>query len=241
MTVTLALRTAALRDKLTQLDDLSSNAQEASNLSTLRTELSGPVQTLSALVQRQDLLIKSGVPVQERESLRVVRRRADGVRERFRSDRKSSTLKKGTAWKSMLTETDQAAKEIEQSLSAAWKEFRSSLFSGDAPGKIDASLARTPENIEALKAYRALYETFTRLFQTPPASPEVVDEARRLAAELVRIAGHFDFDVAPDVKRFLEAVQAGGAPLSLLTPEVVVWLQRGQSMDGYRIRAVEAR
>jgi hypothetical protein len=239
MTASLPARVAALREKLGRLETLSSKAAEASDLSGLRTDLSEPVQVLTALTKRQALFKDLGIPMASPESLGTLRRRAGSLREKFRSARTSATLKKGTAWKIMLTEAATASADIDKSLGAAWRGYRSALFAGDPPGKIVGSLAGTQGNLDALNAYRLTHEAFTRLFQTLPADPTVVERARSLAAELVRIAGRFDFDVKPEVKAFLEAVQAGGAPLSLLTPEVLEWLRTGDAMDSYRIRAAE--
>jgi len=48
----------------------------------------------------------------------------------------------------------------------------------------------------------------------------------------VRIAERFDYNVNPDVKSFLAAVQAGGAPLAMLTDDVLAWLKDGNGMNG---------
>lgn len=241
MTTALPARVAALREKLARLESLSSKAAEASELSGLRGDLRQPVHDLTALVERHVLFQTQGVPITTPESLMNLRRRAVSLRDKFRIDRTSRTLKKGTAWKAMLDEVTAASSDVEKSISAAWRDYRSTLFAGETPNKIRGSLAQTPGNNAALEAYRATYEAFTRLFQTPPSDPSVVERAQGLALELMRIAERFDYNVDPEVKVFLEAVQAGGAPLSLLTPAVLAWMQAGDGMDSYRIHAAEAQ
>ena len=44
-----------------------------------------------------------------------------------------------------------------------------------------------------------------------------------------------DFDVPGEVKRFLEEIQSGGAPLDLLTDTVKDWLKANNAFDSYRI------
>ena len=241
MTASLPARVAALREKLGRLETLSSKAAEASVLSGLRTDLSEPVQVLTILTKRHALFQSLGVPTIAPESLGKLRGRAESVREKFRADRTSAALKRGQAWKAMLTEAAATSADVDKSLNAAWRDYRSTLFAGDSPGKIAGSLAGTQGNIEALNAYRLTYDAFTRLFQTVPADPTVIERAKGLAAELVLIAGRFDFNVKPEVKAFLAAVQAGGAPLSLLTPDVLEWMTKGDGMDSYRIRAAETQ
>jgi hypothetical protein len=241
MTTSLPDRLTALKEKLGRLESLSSKKQEASNLAGLRTDLGEPVQALTALTRRQGVFEDLGVPVSQPDSLASVRKRAEGIRERFRAVRSSATLKKGNAWSLLLTELSSASADVDKSLAAAWREYRSALFAGEAPAKIAGVLASTKGNLDALQAYRLTHEAFTKLFQSPPSDPTVVERAKGLAAELVRIAARFDYEVKPEVKTFLAAVQAGGAPLSLLTPEVLDWLKSGDAINSYRIRAAETQ
>lgn len=241
MTASLPGRLTELKEKLGRLNSLASRKQEASNLSGLRTDLGEPVQTLSALTLRQKVFEDLGVPVSAPDSLGVLKKRAEGVREKFRAERSSATLKKGQAWKLMLADLTSATADVDKSLGAAWREYRSTLFAGDAPAKIKGVLASTKGNLDALVAYQQTHEAFTKLFQSQPTDPSVVERASSLAAELVRIAARFDYDVKPEVKVFLAAVQAGGAPLALLTDEVLDWLKSGDAIDSYRIRAAETQ
>ena len=239
MTTSLPARVAALRDKLGRLESLGSRATEASELSGLRTDLAEPARQFTELTQRKSLFEKVGVPVATPESVVKLRGRAEGLRDKFKAARTSVTLKKGTTWKQMLAEATATSIDVDNALRTAWKDYRSALFAGDPPGKLAGVLAGTPGNQSALDSYKATYDAFTRLFLTLPADVGVVERARSLATELVLIAGRFDFEVKPEVKAFLVAVQAGGAPLALLTPEVLDWLESGNGMDSYRIRAVE--
>ena len=241
MTTSLPDRLTALKEKLGRLKSLSSQKLEASNLSGLRIDLFVPVQALATLTRRQSVFERLGVPVAQPESLSSVRKRAAGIQEKFRAERSSATLKRGQAWKLLLTELSSASADVDRSLGTAWREYRSSLFSGETPAKIAAVLASTKGNLDALKAYKLTHEAFTKLFQSQPTDPTIIERAKELAAELVRIAARFDYEVKPEVKTFLAAVQAGGAPLSLLTPEVLDWLKSGDAINGYRIRAAETR
>lgn len=241
MTSALPSRVSDLREKLGRLKALSSKAAEASDLSDLRNDLSEPVQTLQGLAERQALFESLGVPVTAPESLEKLRRRAESIREKFTADRTAAALKRGQSWKIMLTEAAIATTDMEKSLNQAWRDHRANLFAGETPAKIAGVLAGTKANNDALEAYRLTYEQFARHFQSLPTEPAVVERARSLAAELVRIAERFDFDVKPEVKAFLAAVQSGGAPLSMLTADVLEWLKSGDGMNSYRIRAADTQ
>lgn len=239
MKASLPERVSSLRERLSLLKGLAANATEAGDLAALRKELAPPASTLSELVQRQSMLETLGVGVTPPHSLAVVRKRAAGIREKFRADRKSSTLKKGLGWTSLLTEAGAALKDVESALQEGWRGFRSQIHAGDTPAVIEKRIARTPGNIQALARYQQAHARFSALFLLPPTSPATVESARQIAAELADIAKTFDFDVSPEVKRFLAAVQAGGAPLSLLTSEVTTWLTDNDAGDGYLIRAAD--
>ncbi|MDB5470156.1 MAG: hypothetical protein JWR84_1716 [Caulobacter sp.] len=234
-------RVSALREKLGRLEAISSKAAEASELSGLRTDLTDPVQKLTALTNRQSLFNEHGVKTTAPESLEKLRQKAHAVRERFRAVRTSATLKKGQSWKVLLAETSTATSDVEKALTTSWRDYRSTLFAGDPPTKVAGTLAGTKENLQALEAYKVTYEAFSRLFLLVPSDPSVVQKAKSLAAELVLIGKRFDFDVIPEVRAFLAAVQAGGAPLGLLTPKVMDWLKEGGGMDSYRVRASDGQ
>lgn len=241
MTASLPARVAALREKLDRLKSLSSKTAEASDLSGLRGDLDQPARAVAAMVKRHSLFQSLGVPTTAPESLSNLRQRAESMRGKFRGDRTSATLKKGTAWKSLINEATAVSSDLDKALNAAWRNYRSILFAGDPPNKVRGSLAQTPRNKAALEAYSETYDAFTRLFQTFPTAPMVIERVQGLALELVRIGERFDYDVDPEVKTFLEAVQAGGAPLSLLTPAVLAWMKAGDGMDSYRIRAADVQ
>lgn len=241
MSLTLPTRVAELRDKLGRLQALSSKQAEASELAGLRTDLAAPAQSLGSLSARRRLLEQASVPVSSPDSLGRLRRRASTVREKFKADRTATTLKKGQGWRLMVDEAAVAIVDIDKALHDAWRDYRATLFSGEAPGKIRSVLAGTKENTDALEAYRVTHEKFMQHFQSLPTEPAAIERARALAAELVRIAERFDYNVNPDVKSFLAAVQAGGAPLAMLTDDVLAWLKDGNGMNGYRIRAVDTQ
>ncbi|MER8895961.1 hypothetical protein [Mesorhizobium sp. M0676] len=233
----LPLRVSALRQKLTRLQGLTANAKEASDLAVLRKELATSAQAVANLVRQQTMLSGLGVKIQPPASLSNVRKRATTVREKFRTEKKSATLKKGTGWTSLLSDGDTAISDIERALLDGWRDFRIAVYSGDTPSVIDKRIARTPQNVQALNEYEQVYSQFSALFQTVPTSAATVETSKKLASDLVRISEKFDFAVGTEVKRFLAAVQSGGAPLALLTAEVLKWLADNKATEGYLIRA----
>ncbi|UCI23525.1 hypothetical protein [Mesorhizobium sp. B2-8-5] len=238
MSTTLPARASALRARLSRLHEMSSNVAEAADLEGLRGQLARHVEKFSGSAEKRRLLTKAGITIVDPPSGAVVRKKATTVLERFAVTPKSATLKRGQAWPTMLEEIDSAARDLQAAVTAAWKAERTSLFSGDTPAAIESKLAKTKPNQEALKVYQGLYSQFKALFDSLPPDQATIERARTLGSQLEGVAKAFDFHVAPEVKAFLEAVQSVlGAPISLLTDEVLAWLRENESLDAYRVKS----
>ena len=199
--------------------------------------MAGPIAALKQELDRRVLLEGAGVAADLPISLEPGRRRAAALLERFRAERSAATLTKGRSWTQLLTDGDDAAEEVGKVLDAAWLAYKEDQFSGDKPADVRNRLAMTRENADAFKTYQDLYKRFGA-FSVRPRDAAAVAEAKDLARELRAAATRFDFDVPPDVKVFLDAVQEGGAPLLLLTQPVKDWLLANNALQNYRIRAV---
>jgi hypothetical protein len=240
MSTTLPARASALRARLSRLHEMSSNDAEAADLEGLRGQLAQHVEKFSGPAEKKRLLAKAGITIVEPASGAAARKKATTVVERFAAAPKSGTLKKGQAWPTMLQEIDTATHDLQTAVTAAWKAQRTSLFSGDTPAAIETKLAKTKPNQETLKVYQGLYSQFRSLFDSLPPDQATIERARTLGRQLEIAAKAFDFHVSPEVKAFLEAVQSvRGAPISLLTDEVLVWLRENEGLDAYRVKSTD--
>ncbi|MET4483769.1 hypothetical protein [Bradyrhizobium sp. F1.13.3] len=238
MTTTLPARATALRERLVRLDRLGSSVAEASDLEGLRGDLAGRAEKLNTHVKNQAMLVDLAIAVPPPASLLAARKRAGGILERFRVQPKAATLKRVQAWRSMLDEIDTASRDLASAVIAAWRTYRQHVFAGDAPAVIRSRLARTKANDAAFSEYQRLFDRLKAAFETLPSDRAAIDRVKQLAADLEAVAQNFDFAVPAEVKQFLEAVlSVSGAPLALLTPEVVKWLKENDSFDNYRVSA----
>lgn len=238
MTTTLPARATALRERLARLDKLGSSVAEAGDLEGLRGDLAGRAEKLGTHLTNQVRLVDAAIAVPPPASLLAARKRAGGILERFRAQPKASTLKRAQAWRSMLDEIDTASRDLASAVMAAWRAYRQHVFAGDAPAVIRSRLARTKANDAAFNEYQRRFDRFEAAFETLPADRAAIDRVKELAADLEAVAQNFDFAVPAEVKQFLEAVlSVSGAPLALLTPEVVNWLKETDSFDNYRVSA----
>lgn len=235
MTTSLPERVKALRERLVALDQLGANVQETSLLEDLRLDLEPLVAELGRELARRKLLVGSGIETPEPPSLERARKRAAVLLERFTAETKAATLKKGTGWASLIKEIKTASTDLSAGIVGSWKGYRQSVFTGDAPPVVKGRIAMTPTNSAAFTTYERLHQAFRAEFERLPADKAAIDAVKDLAARLTETAMMFDFDVPGEVKRFLEAIQTGGAKLELLTDTVLKWLEENNASDTYRI------
>ena len=238
MTTSLAARAAALRERLIELDKMGSNVTETHNLEGLRIEIASRAQNLGAQLDKQALLAGANIAVAPPASLTAVRKRARVLLERFVADTKAATLKRGQGWTALLGEIDVASRELTAAVLSAWRAHRTTVFAGDTPAAVRSKLAHTKANDLAFGTYEALYAGLRAAFNDVPRDNGDIDRVAALAEQLERAAQAFDFDVPAEVKQFLEAVlSVNGAPLTLLTPGVRLWLDANGSLGTYAIRS----
>lgn len=237
MSAALPLRAAALREHLETLDAMGSNVQETALLTDLSRELARDVEELERSLTQSRVLAKAGVVTQSPATLAAAQARAAALRDKFAQDRRSGTLKTAKSWTTLTRDLAAAATDIATDAKAAWKAHRGAIFTGDAPAVVRSRIAGTDQNNSALTRYESKYQAFRSAFETMPSSAAEIAAVLQLASDLKAIAGEFDFAVPDDVKKFLAAVQARGAALTLLTPSVVAWLKDNDAFDSYRIVA----
>lgn len=235
MKISLPARTKALRERLVALDLLGANVKETGLLEDLRTDLAPLAAELSRALDQRALLLGSGIETPEPPSLRTARKRAATLLNRFSAERKAAVLKERTGWASLLKEIKAASTDVSAAVVEAWKGYRHTVFTGESPTLVKGRIAFTPTNDAAFKTYEQLHQTFRGEFDKLPADAAAIERVKALAARLTATAKEFDFDVPVDVKRFLEAIQSGGARLDLLTEAVLEWLNENKAFGNYRI------
>jgi hypothetical protein len=235
MSTSLLARAKALRERLVNLDQLGGNVEEAGQLEDLRTDLALPAAEFSRALEQRKMLMDSGIDIAEPPSLETARKRAAVLLEKFKTEKKAATLKKGAGWANLLKDIKAASTDVSASVDRSWRGYRQSIFTGEAPGVVKGRIALTPANEAAFKAYEQLYQAFRAEFDKLPRDKDAIDHVKTLTARLTETAKIFDFNVPPDVKRFLEAIQSGGAKLNLLTDAVLKWLEANNALDSYRI------
>ena len=240
MSQTLSSKASELKARIESLHGLRANMAEASELEGLRAQLAPMTTKYLANLDRLRLLSQSGLKVVEPVGVARLRKRARSLLVAFEGNPKASTLKSGQLWVSLISEGDNATKELLATAKERWLSHRVNIFGGETTEALDAKLAKTKSNQSALRDYRETYNAFKSQFDSAPSTVETIQRAKDLASKLEIISQRFDYFVSPDVKAFLEAVQSvRGARISLLTEEVIVWLRENNSIDSYCIKTAD--
>lgn len=235
MSTSLPARTKALRDRLVALDQLGANVEETGLLEDLRSDLAAPAAELSRALDQRALLVDSGIAAAAPATLEAARKRASALLDKFTAEKKAATLKRGVGWANLIRDIKVASSDVATLVIKSWKAYRQEVFTGEAPGVVKGRIAFTPGNTGAFKRYEQLYQAFRAEFERLPADRAAIERMRSLAADLAATAKGFDYAVPAEVKRFLEAVQSGGATLDLLTDTVKTWLTENDAFASYRI------
>lgn len=235
MSTSLTTRVKDLRDRLKTLDRLGANVTETGLLEDLRSELATPVGKLKRALNERALLIESGIGVETPASLNAARKRAVSLLEKFTVEKKAEALKRGVGWTNLIREIKAASDDVGSVVDIRWKAYRQEVFTGEPPGVVRGRIAFTPTNSAGFKRYDQLYQDFRSSFERLPADLKAIQQVQSLAKSLTETANGFDYNVPVDVKRFLEAVQNGGASLDLLTDTVKTWLAENNAFANYRI------
>lgn len=236
--MTLTERTATLKDRCTRLENLSSTIDEAATFSTRFAELNESVEDMPACLANIRRLRDASVSIGEvPDALHRARSALKKIQSRFAQSRTAASLTRGQDWNQLLRELPATIRAFDALAMQAWKRYVDNIFVGEAPDVVETRLARTDPNQEALRRYKQAYDGFSRAGLTLPESMNDIEAVRQAAKNLAAIAADFDFDVPDAVKKFLDALPQGGAPLSLLTEEVRTWITTQGQTNRYRVIA----
>ncbi len=222
-------------ERLTRLRTAAEGAEEARALEALRKELADLASPIYELATRGAVFRSEGVTLSAIPDLANVRENVQKAFERFQQASKATTLRQGRMWTTLDNKLQTLAQKAQSTQSTDWLHyFDHHLFSGLPPAKRESTLAKTPQNEQALKRYRELYQSFIKYRQQPPTNAEEFNKLRQLSQQLAKIT--FQEDVPEDVRKFLDALGVG-AGLHLLTSEVLNWLRDNGLLGNYVVRA----
>jgi DNA repair exonuclease SbcCD ATPase subunit len=226
----------SLQARIQALQGIQQSAAEAEQLGQRLSEAQALNERLSAELKAAQFLLDHNVFV-EFDAIEVTGalRPLNKIIDRFSENPQSASLTRGQDWKKLRDNCKHVQTQLATELPKAWRRFVDNLHTGQSPEDLEAILAMTKANESALAKYRDLYHQLKNLRTQLPEDGEEISGVIKRAEKLKEVATKFDFDVPEKVKIFLAAIAQGGAPLNLLTDDVVQWLSENRSEKHYRI------
>lgn len=146
-------------------------------------------------------------------------------------------LSKNDLWTRLLKLADTATNKTQEALKMAWETKIEESGTIETPERIESLMPKTPKNSLNLSIYRETFTNFRRLRDLPsPNSAQDIIDLGKYASLLHEKFNNFVLDMPEEVKLFQQALIAGNAVISLLTPTVIQWLQDNDDITRFVIR-----
>lgn len=167
-----------------------------------------------------------------------LRHNATEVLARLKSHDDIAQLTSDAAWRRLLQSVEGLAQVSEESGKSAWRSHIEEHGGLASPNELRNRAPSTPANDAALDAYKVHYGAYAGLTRLAlPRSEGDLRQLQQLVTACRAEAGKITFDVPPDVHRFFQVLQSGGATLASVTPGVLEWLRENGALERYRIRS----
>ncbi|MEJ8827218.1 hypothetical protein WKW80_35430 [Variovorax humicola] len=182
-----------------------------------------PIDALYAKLQWFGAEVSADADLQE--VLGKVRYLSGQAQELLRSGTDMEVLTQDELWVRLINQAKTAADTARAAVRAAWRARVLAAGTLPAPEEISNLMMPSPTNQAALRAYREQHERYRALRdRLEPGSESDLYAVDQYARDLQARQQSFALNLPPEVKLFREALPLG-APLPLLTPSVLQWLQ----------------
>jgi len=225
-----------LQKRVRQLEDVQKSAAEAEALSKRLTEAREIKTLVEQSVEKADLLISNSIEIsasgiQSIDPLTPLGK----IIQRFSENPEAASLVKFKDWNKFQELSQKWHHELSKAAVSSWKAFVDLKTQGQSPEKLKSALAQTETNKKALEKFSKIYREMQSLRVEFPENFDQVETVKKLSEQLKHASEEFDYNVHEEVKAFLTAIQQGGAPLELLTHEVLNWLRDNNSEHQFQI------
>ncbi len=145
-------------------------------------------------------------------------------------------LTEGRTFTNLRSAVTKVIEAYEEVIKTAWSDW----VQQQSPRIVDAELvpfAQNPDYRVLVEQIRRQLEVLRRAERDVAESAQDFQNLESLAAKARELLGKLPTDAPKEVKAFLAATNTReGAPLTLLTAEVLDWLRKNNQLDNYRIR-----
>ncbi len=156
--------------------------------------------------------------------------------ERLRA-RDVQALTEDTLWKGLLESADAAIRASDEAIRSCWRGIIEECGDVSPPQVLQDMAPKTPSNDVALVEYRRAFTIYASLSnQAIPADATPTTSLKNAIASMRQARESLTLTAPPEILAFLNAVEAGGAALALLTPQVMTWLNEHDDPQRFTIK-----
>jgi len=228
-------RCSALQAKRKKYVGLASSTHETASLSVNAADIQSLVGPLTDVVGLYNVYISEKIPVQHIDTINVTAT-ADQlkiIKDRFNQSPERSVLVKNNDWPALLNSIKAITKTIRENCQSGWTSFSESYYSSDSLQTLD--IVKTKSNLTLLAEYSLLVNEL-RILAKSGNDIVSIQNFKKKGKRLKEISKQLmDIKAPEDVKKFLTAINGGGASLDLLTDEVANWLKEQGIYTKYKI------
>ena len=162
---------------------------------------------------------------------------AQKVLSRLLEKRDIKELTRDAAWTRLLGSCQGLTTELDAAGRRAWQAYLEQLGTLEDPATLRSRTPQTPSNAEVLEAYKASYAAFATIARLK--LPRSADDLVQISAHVKSCRQAFEriaFDLPHEVKAFYDAINAGTATLTHVTPTVANWLGEQGYLGRFRVR-----
>lgn len=145
-------------------------------------------------------------------------------------------VSKDGLWLRMVKQASSSTDVLREEMRKAWRASIEATAELPEPESIRILMMASPANQAALRAYSERFQRYRTLRKSSePSSQDDLKDLRDCEKELKRRYSEFVLDLPPAVRRFQQELPIG-APLELLTPEVLAWLKENDDLSRFVVR-----
>ncbi|MGR5485882.1 hypothetical protein [Vibrio alfacsensis] len=243
---TLLERCDKLNQLLTNYDQLKRKKQIRDDyifLTTYLAEAAGKLQLQSGaylLLLGNDHFDGSDaiIAAMEGDPVAEVRFALQNFRQAFTEQKHDVRNSQGQEWVKLLGEMETLTNRFKQHVNPAWEIYVKELRdSWDVDQSLLVSQMHIDERKRLFDRYLREKNEFEKETKRIPHSQEKLDEVHQLQERLIEMRKQMDLEIPPAVNEFLMASgRIKGAPLHLLTEEVLAWLTQNDDVSSYHIK-----
>lgn len=148
------------------------------------------------------------------------------------------SLSEENLWTKLTSLAASSNEVIETSAKNIWAQFVDSLGNVDTPNELETRMLKTPANLILIEQYKLQFNRYQSALRSRlPESMETKSAIESMVSTLNDFRSQLQSNAPDSVKRFLKAVDSGGAQIDLVSSEVLEWLKANDDPNRFVVKS----